>query len=145
MNTIALRFGEHFAPECGTRVAHQEIIDKYGYVWYGKMGAKISQSVVADVMNNEMPRIILIQSGKNGRYFAHVSEIKFTTPELDKIPSYYRGKHTNFKKWFKLTRFEEVPKNILSQCYVRFSNKPVGEVSRHSMSPYFIICYEEEV
>ena len=32
MKTIAMRFGEHFAPECGTIVAHQDIIDKFGYV-----------------------------------------------------------------------------------------------------------------
>ena len=37
MKTIALRFGEHFSPACGTIAAHQEIIDKSGYVWYGKM------------------------------------------------------------------------------------------------------------
>jgi hypothetical protein len=28
MKTIALRFGEHFAPPCGTIAAHQEIIDE---------------------------------------------------------------------------------------------------------------------
>ncbi|MGE9977058.1 hypothetical protein [Bariatricus sp. HCP28S3_C2] len=32
MKTIALRFGEHFSPECGTIAAHEEIIDKLGYV-----------------------------------------------------------------------------------------------------------------
>ena len=145
MNTIALRFGEHFAPECGTIRAHQEIIDKYGFVWYGKMGVKISQAVALDIMNNDNPRIILIQSGKAGRYFAHVSEIKFETPELDMIPSYYRSQYVNFKTWFKVTSLEDAPKNILSHCYVRSSNKTVGEASRHSMSPYFIIRYDEEV
>lgn len=28
MKTIALRFGEHFSPDCGTISAHQKIITK---------------------------------------------------------------------------------------------------------------------
>ena len=143
MNTIALRFGEHFAPECGTIAAHQEIIDKYGYVWYGKMGTVVGKSVAEDIMNNEQPFIVLIQSGKTGRYFAYVEEIKFETPELDKIPEYYRNNNDNFKTWFKVTSIVDAPKNVLSQCFVRSSGRPVGEVSRHSMSPYFIIEYRE--
>ena len=39
MKTIALRYGEHFAPQCGTIAAHQELINELGYAWYGKMGA----------------------------------------------------------------------------------------------------------
>ena len=46
MKTIALRFGEHFSPDCGTIAAHQEIIDKLGYVWYGKMGSTVSDKLL---------------------------------------------------------------------------------------------------
>ena len=38
MKTIALRFGETFSPPCGTIIAHQRIIDKLGYICYGKHG-----------------------------------------------------------------------------------------------------------
>lgn len=145
MNTIALRFGEHFSPECGTILAHQEIIDEYGYVWYGKMGTKVGKGVADDIMSNDDPIIILIQSGRAGRYFAHISEIKYDTPEIEKVPTYYRDNNANFKTWFKVTRFEEAPKDILSKCFVCSSNRPVGEVSKHSMSPYFIIKYDKEV
>lgn len=143
MDTIALRFGEHFSPECGTIAAHQKIIDEYGYVWYGKMGAKVASTVSASIMKNDTPFIILIQSGKVKRYFAYVSEIKYELPELDKIPSYYRNKSDSFKTWFKITKFEEAPRNVLSRCMIRSSGRPVSDISRHSMSPYFIITYEE--
>ena len=42
MKTIALRFGETFSPDCGTIIAHQQVIDKLGYVWYGKTGAALA-------------------------------------------------------------------------------------------------------
>ena len=38
-NTIALRFADTFAPSIGTIQAHQEMIDKNGHVWYGKLGS----------------------------------------------------------------------------------------------------------
>ena len=49
-----------------------------------------------------------------------------------------------FKAWFKVVSFEAAPKNIMSQCCVASSGTPLGEVSKHSMSPYFIIEYTED-
>ena len=80
MKTIALRFGEYFAPPCGTIAAHQEIIDELGYVWYGKLGSTISDKNVSVIMKNEYPKILLINSGKADRYWADIVEIRKTTP-----------------------------------------------------------------
>ena len=143
MKTIALRFGEHFAPECGTIAAHQKIIDEMGFVWYGKLGAPISEKVKTEILSLPQPRILLISSGKAGRYWAHVCEIQRETPVCDAIPLYYREFSNKFKSWFKITSINPAPKNIMSQCRVASSQAPLGEASRHSMSPYFIICYEE--
>ena len=41
MKTIALRFAENFAPDCWTIAAHQEVINKYGFTWYGKMFCRV--------------------------------------------------------------------------------------------------------
>ena len=38
MKTVALRFSDNYAPEEGMIFLHQQLIDKYGYVWYGKFG-----------------------------------------------------------------------------------------------------------
>ena len=53
MRTIALRFGEHFAPDCGTISAHQQLIDEMGYVWYGKMGNPIAARVIEELKNQK--------------------------------------------------------------------------------------------
>lgn len=86
MKTIALRFGEHFSPECGTIAAHQEIIDKLGYVWYGKMRSTVSDKVIADIKSAEHPQILLIRSGRTERYWAQVLEIQHKLPSLNEIP-----------------------------------------------------------
>jgi len=143
MKTIALRFGEHFAPECGTIAAHQEVIDSLGYVWYGKLGNTISDKNISEVMKNKSPKILLINSGKADRYWANIVEIRKTTPETEGIPQYYRDDTEKFKTWFKVISFEAAPKTIMSQCYVASSGAPLGEVSKHSMSPCFVIEYKD--
>lgn len=145
MKTIALRFGEHFAPACGTIAAHEVIIDQLGYVWYGKMGSCVSVKNQVEIMNNKEPRILLIRSGKVERYWAYVSEITNKTPAPDGIPEYYRDTRYMFKTWFKITRFQLAEKDVMSKYVVASSKSPLGMVSKHSMSPFFIIENQEDV
>ena len=72
MRTIALRFADKFAPEEGTIKAHQRVIEMYGFVWYGKMGNAVSQTILKELTANEKPRILLIHSGKPDRYWAYI-------------------------------------------------------------------------
>lgn len=84
MNTIALRFADNFAPDMGTIAAHSELIEKYGYVWYGKLGSAVSQKVIDEIMNNNIPKILLIHSGKTGRYWAYIEKIQHEIPDKEK-------------------------------------------------------------
>ena len=52
MRTIALRYSNSFAPDIGTIGAHNQLIDELVYVWYGKLGCKISAKVSSDIMKN---------------------------------------------------------------------------------------------
>ena len=145
MKSIALRFAENFAPDCGTILAHKELIDCYGYVWYGKLGVPISNKVADDIMSSEVPKILLISSGKPNRYWAYVDKIQRETPHRESIPEYYRENCELFKCWFRITNVVEAPKNVMSQCKVASSGRLLGEVSKKSMNPYFIIEVDEEV
>lgn len=143
MKTIALRFGEHFAPACGTISAHQNIISEKGFVWYGKMGSRVSDTVRKEIMGDKGCKILLIRSGSAERYWACVERISDTPDDISAIPQYYRDDKGIFKTWFKITNFEEAPKDIMSRCIVTSSGQPLGSVSKHSMSPYFKISYDE--
>lgn len=143
MKTIALRFGEHFSPECGTIAAHEEIIRSMGYVWYGKMGPKISEKMIREIMSIESPKILLIRSGKTERYWASVKAIQYLTPPKEGIPEYYRDNAGMFKTWIKINAFSLADRDVMSKCKVTSSGKTLGETSKHSMSPYFIINYDE--
>lgn len=101
MRTVALRFAENFAPECGTIAAHQEVIDDKGFVWYGELGSPVSANVAGEILMEDDPRILLIHSGGVERWWAHVEAIKRETPELPTVPSYYRNRVDGFSCWLK--------------------------------------------
>ena len=145
MKTIALRFSDSFAPHAGTISEHQRVIDYEGYVWYGKLGAAVSEKTCNEILSNDNPKILLIHSGKPFRYWAYVDEISRTCPEYKKIPEYYREKVDRFHTWFRVRKIEKADNHIMSKCFVTSSNSKLSEVSRHSMSPYFIIEYMESV
>lgn len=141
--TIALRFADNFAPEGGTIVAHQEVIEELGFVWYGKLGNPISREAASMILESNDPRILLIHSGSQERFWAHVNEIRRSTPPLAEVPKYYRNRVDNFGCWFKIAKFVKAPKNIMSKCVVFSSGKKLSNASRHSMSPYFKIEFNE--
>jgi len=137
--TVALRFAENFAPETGTIAEHENVLSQYGSVWYGKLGTPLSQKIINSILSNPNPRILLIRSGRTERYWLYVSDIKRDRPESSLIPKYYRDQADSFKTWFKVTRIILAEKGISSHCTVHSSGRPLSEVSRHSLSPYFII------
>lgn len=139
MKGVALRFFEKFAPVDGTIAEHQKLIDKNGYVYYGKMGNPVADKNINILMKqNEIP-LLLIHSGRTDRYWAYVDKIVKERPNFDEFPEYYHDIAEKFKTWFRIRKIEEAPKNVMSQCKVASSGATLGEASKHSMSPYFII------
>lgn len=143
MRTISIRFTDKFATDKGTIFEHQLLIDKNGYVWYGKLGSCPSKKVQDAILSNDDPKILLIHSGKFDRYWLHISQIS-KEPEIEFVPEYYRDNYQNFGCWFKVIRIEQAENNVISKCVVASSGEPLGEVSKHSMSPYFIIDYNSD-
>lgn len=139
MKTIALRFGETFAPDGGTIKAHEDVINQKGFVWYGKLGGAVSVAKAKAVLSSDIPRILLIQSGKAGRYWAYIDEIRRECPDPEAIPEYYRNDRDRFKTWFRVIKFEKAPADIMSKCTVVSSGAELGHASHYSMSPYFFI------
>lgn len=142
MNTIALRFSDNYAPSEGMIYHHNEIINKYGYVWYGKFGSKISSIIINEQLKTNDPKILLIKSGGVDRYWAHFSAfLQNELPDAEYVPEYYRDNIKDIKCWFKITKFEKAEKDVLSKCVVLSSGDKLSTASKHSMNPYFKIDY----
>ena len=142
MVTVALRYAEKFAPEGGTIKAHQDVIDENGFVWYGKIGQPLSGKTCElfeeYFSENQEAKILLIHSGGTKRYWAYIDKVQRDKPKED-YPQYYGTLSCEMKTWFRVVRFELAPPNVMSTCRVKSSGASLSEVSKHSMSPFFII------
>ena len=76
---------------------------------------------------------------KAGRYWAYIEAIQYEVPNKEAIPKYYRDTAGTFKTWFKVKSFKQTDKDVMSKCVVASSGRALGDASKHSMSPYFII------
>ena len=145
MKTIALRYSDNYAPEEGMLYHHKQIIEKYGYVWYGKFGNRISKKIIEEQMKSNDPKFLLIKSGTPERYWVHFNDFQQNEiPELDKIPEYYRKETDKVGCWFKITNFERAENDVMSRCFVLSSGDSLSLASKHSMNPYFKIEYRED-
>ena len=90
MKTIALRFADNYAPADGTIKLHEDVINEYGYVWYGKFGNSLSQKNIDMLLEMKEKRFLLIKSGGQERYWAHFEDIKKAGINIEAIPKYYR-------------------------------------------------------
>ena len=141
MKGVALRYFEKFSTEEGTIAEHQKLIDKNGYVYYGKMGNPFSDKNIKMLMEQGEAKVLLIHSGKTERYWATVDKITKVQPPYNDFPEYYHDIADKFKTWFRIIKIEEAPKDVMSKCKVASSGSTLGEASKHSMSPYFIIDF----
>ena len=145
MKTAALRFAENFAPECGTIAAHKQVLDNLGSVWYGKLGNPMSKAVCDTILGSDDPKILLIHSGHDDRWWLHVDAISRELPPYGSYPEYYGEMAEKMGCWLHVRRFEKADSKVISRCVVASSGKPLSLASRRSMSPYFIIDYQEAV
>ncbi len=143
MRTIAFRFADNYAPPCGTIKAHEQIIQQKGYVWFGKVGSAISANTQKTILENKTPKILLIHSGHAERYWALVKDINKFMPPHEYIPEYYKDKYDNVGTWFCITEFKKAEKDILTKCTVVSSGVLLSDASKKSLSPMFVINYEE--
>ena len=65
MRTVALRFAESFAPECGTVAAHQEPINANGHVRHGKLGSAVSTKTAGEILDGDDPEFFIHSGGQD--------------------------------------------------------------------------------
>ena len=108
-------------------------------MFYGKLGSVVSQKNRELILIENNPCILLIQSGKIRRYWAYIDKNITDKPPIEEFPEYYQALADKFRTWFRIIRFEEAPKDVLSLCRVASSGAVLNESLKHSMSPCYVI------
>jgi hypothetical protein len=144
MKTIALRFSDNYAPKEGTIKLHQNLIEKYGYVWYGKFGNSISKEMKTILLENKDKRFLLIKSGGIDRYWIYYETVESKISDNIHIPEYYRNNTDKIGAWFKVIAIKKAENNIMGKCIITATGQVLSLASKYSMNPYFKITYNEE-
>lgn len=137
MRVITLRFGENFAPKSGTINAHIDLINKHGFVWFGKYGNAISVNTITDWQNQDECYILLIKSGTLERYWGRCVQFERNIDSNQKkyIPKYYSNDLNRIKCWFKLVEIFPADQKVMSKCTLVSNGSDLTTASKVSMNP----------
>lgn len=137
MKTICLRFSDAFAPSEGTVFLHQRVIEKHGFVWFGKKGKRILPEKFETILKNGPTKIVLIKTGGSERYLATLEDYSYR-PQKE-IPAYYKDQEYSFETWLKLSKIELAPVDILQKCIIPVSGKTVESILKKTIGSYFYV------
>ena len=128
---------------------HNEVVDKHGAVWFGKLGGTLSLSRI-DLLNKQIekkvPTFIYPVKGnrkKSTPYKADIFALSRDFPKKEKalIPPYYAEKKLLkfMTVWFKIGHIEQVEMSDLKNLKTINSIFPIEETLVRSSSGYFLV------
>jgi hypothetical protein len=146
---LLIRFSDSRLKDGDTIQAHNEVIQKEGAVWFGKMGSTVSQNHI-DRLNNQVekrvPTFIFLVKGNRRKSIAYRASLIFASKTLIEkekhlVPEYYSGleipKYVKF--WAKLSEIKPIEFSDLQKMRVGSSVIPIGETLAKSSSGHFIL------
>jgi len=146
---LLLRFSDSILKDKDTITEHNQVIQRSGAVWFGKMGAPVAQHQV-DVMMQQIedgiPAYVFLVKGNRRKSTAYrgkilsLSRIKPENQDMH-IPQYYFDldliKYMRF--WVKLTEIISIDLAELNKLHVASSVLPLPETLVKSSTGHFIL------
>lgn len=150
---LVVRFSDNMFSVGDVVTKHNDLVDHYGAVWFGKMGGTLSLSRIA-LFNNQISRgiptfVYLVKGNrrKSTPFKAKLLEITRDFPEKEKalIPAYYTEKELLklMKAWIKMGQITRVDISSLKNLKTINSVIPLEETLALSASGYFLV-YESK-
>ena len=150
---LLLRFSDSLLKEGDTIEEHNQVIQRQGVVWFGKMGSTVSQSHI-DILNEQVgeniPTYVYLVKGNRRKSTVYRARLAFASKTLPKgesqrVPAYYSSldisKYVNF--WVKLTEIIPIDFGELKRLRVGSSVLPIQETLTKSSSGHFFLKEEK--
>jgi len=146
---ILLRFSDSLLKSGDTIEKHNQVVNREGAVWFGKMGATVSQYHI-DLLNEQVkdgiPTFVYLVKGNRRKSTAYRGALVLASKTLPEgedllVPSYYADldipKYVKF--WVKVKVINPVEGSDLNKMQVASSLSPIGDSLVRSSSGHFII------
>lgn len=146
---LVIRFSDTMF-EVGDVVSiHNEVVEKHGAVWFGKLGGTLSLARI-EMLNKQVeqktPTFLYLVKGnrrKSTPYKAQIMTVSRDFPKKEKalIPSYYAEKKLLkfMNAWVKVEHIEQVEMADLKNLKTINSIFPIEETLVRSSSGYFLV------
>jgi hypothetical protein len=142
---LLIRFSDNLASSEGTIKEHLKIIDKYGYVWFGKFGRKIGKLIQNQIyaqIKNEKESYLFLCKAKDKKYIyiSKILDIKksIESEEFNKVPLYYRHKVNMVSLWIKIENFWQYKRSLLRKIYGSYG-LPISEIIDKTMTGHMLV------
>lgn len=134
---LVMKYGTKIMEGCIKK--HIEVLDNYGYCWFGKIGTTPSNDFMKEVMAAAKPIMILF--GREGVYECVLEQYSFEKPH-DGYPEYYdkilfADEDTIPSAYYKIIRIKEIRKEQLNKYVTVKNGKNLLETVSRSMAPFF--------
>jgi hypothetical protein len=146
---LVIRFSDTMFSVGDVVEKHNEIVDKHGAVWFGKLGGTLSLSrieLLNEQISQKIPTFIYLVKGnrrKSTPFKASIISISRDLPKKEKglIPPYYAEKKLlqYMNAWIKIGRIEQVEMSSMKNLKAINSIFPLEETLVRSSSGYFLV------
>ncbi|WP_026664519.1 hypothetical protein [Butyrivibrio sp. FC2001] len=133
---LVLKYGTHIIDNCISK--HIEVVNKYGYCWFGKVGTIPSDSFMNEILDTDEPTMILC--GKDGTYQCVIDCFVKDKPKSG-CPPYYKeylfDKGVYPSEYYRIISIKEIDKAELGKYVCENSRNNLLNSVNRSMSPFF--------
>lgn len=146
---LLVRFSDNLFAVGDAIAKHQEVVQKSGSVWFGKLGTPISHKAIetinTQIENNVLSYLYLVKGNrrKSTFYKARIVTLtdKFPKKEKDTIPPYYFEKKivSQMKSWIKITDIQPLEPSEVKLLKVRSSVLNLEETLFRSSAGLFYV------
>lgn len=146
---VLIRYADRVFGNVDTIGAHQEVLERTGYVWIGKQGRAIGREMMHRLqrqLDGGTATSLYLATHKGGRYRIHKCKLEricraAPSPSLRQqaIPAYYETQLARFTSWFRVKSIVEVSAGELRDLRGTRSHDPIREVLGKSMSGHFYL------
>jgi hypothetical protein len=145
---LVVRFSDTMFGMGDVVAIHNDLVEKYCAVWFGKLGNPLSQlrvDLLTKQIEQNIPTFLYLVKGnrrKSTAYRAILLSVSRDFPkEKNLIPAYYEEKNlTEFMKvWMKIGKIEPIEPSDMSSLRTINSIYPIAETLVRSSSGYFLV------
>jgi len=150
---LAVRFSDNLFSVGDVVEKHNQVVSKFGYVWFGKLGQTISQNRM-DMLNTQIaksiPTYAYLVKGNRKKSTFYRAKLLGISKELNKeekkfVPAYYTEAKLQkyISTWMKVSEIEPIEASTISNLKALNSVFKLEETLVRSSSGYFLV-YESK-